>query len=550
TDAGVDAGWDAGPPPGQIVTSCDEVVVEGAAAGGLPEITGWPILWVEARGDDAVFRAPAVARSTFLFVGDDIVRVDPREPSGFDVPGLAADCGPFAHGVASGDPRPDGVTLWTRWSPPAGSVDPAAIEWVVATDRALVDEVGRGTVDATEASDWTVHVELTGLAPATTYWYRFSDPSGEVSVLGRTRTAPTGSVEHLRFALMSCSSLFSGWFNAYRRLAERDALDLIIHVGDYIYDFVDEDERVRVPPSGEVEDLVDLASHRRRHALYLSDPDLRAARQAHPWFLLWDNHDLERDAPEHGGGAQAFREWNPIPLPTAEAPADQLYRVLRYGDLADVMMVDMYLFQRRDTLPGSDAPGVLSEAQYAWLTGELSASTATWRLIGMQKVFADFDAFSGWTDFPEARSRLIGYFASEGIGDNVFLTGDSHFTIFQDVVDDPATYDPSTGVGAVGAEFLATSISRGNFDEQIGMGMDRIIEGIRAGFLRNHPHQVDLELTSHGYGILDVTRERVVAETWYSEILRPESRERFGLAYAVPRGANRYDRTRLDTPTP
>lgn len=535
-DAGTDAGTDAGPTPDRVVTACDEVVLEGAAAAGVPALEGWPLLFAEARGADAVFRAPAVARPTFLTVGETVLRVDPRAPDAFDVPGLAADCGSFQHGVASGDPRADGVVLWTRWTPDE-PVASATLEWTVATDPALASVVASGTAEATPDADWTVRVAVDGLSPSTTYYYRFADPDGTASALGRTRTAAVDAT-HLRFAVASCSSLYSGWFNAYRRIAERDGLDLVIHLGDYIYDFVDEDEPVRVPPSGEVEDPSDLAGHRRRHAQYLADPDLRLARRAHPWFLLWDNHDLVRGAPGFGGGAQAFREWNPIRPPADGAPPEVLYRRLSYGALADVFAVDMYLFQGRDTLPGG-APSALGDAQYAWLTGELGASTATWRILGMQKVFAPLGPFSGWNDFEGARDRLLAFFVDEGIGDNLFLTGDSHFTAFMDVAGD----------GPVGGELLASSISRGNFDEQLGEDSARFIESIRDGYLRDNPHHVDLELTSHGYGLVDVRSERLVAEMWYSPIRGPAGAERFGGAYAIERGANRYDRTRVDAPT-
>lgn len=540
-DAGVDAGapdagFDAGPEPDVTVTACEEVVIEGAAGA---VVDGWPLVATEDRGADLAFVAPGVARPTFLFVGDTVVRVDPRDEA-FAIPGLASACGPFTDGVASGDPRPDGVTLWTRWSE---ATLPATLSFQVASDPSLATVVASGSVEATADADGTVHVDVGGLAPATTYYYRFTGPGGEPSAIGRTRTA--GDRERLRVAVASCSSLFSGWFNAYRRIAERDDLDLVIHLGDYIYDFVDEDEPVRVPPSGEVEEPSDLAGHRRRHREYLADPDLRLARQMHPWLALWDNHDLERDAPARGGGVQAFREYLPIQPPPTGASPDVLYRALRYGDLADVLIVDMYLFQRQDTLPGGE-PSALGAAQWTWLTGELAASRAAWRVLGMQKVFGEMGPFSGWTDFDAERSRLIGHLAAEGVVDVVFLSGDSHFTIFQDVVDHPTDearpYDPATGAGAVGAELLATSISRGNFDEQLGAGSLPVIERLRAGFLRDNPHQVDLELVSHGYGVVDVTRERVEAQVFYSPILGPADTETPGPIHTVARGANRWTR--------
>jgi len=549
SDVGLDVGLDAGPEPDRVVSACEEVVVPGGAL-GLTEVLGWPLLFATARGDELVFRAPAVARPTLLSIGSTIVLVEPRSDGGFDIPGLAPDCGTFRHGVASGDPRPDAVTLWTRWTAPGPGAE-GELSWVVATDPALSDEVARGTARALPDADWTVHVEVAALASATTYYYAFTDADGERSVLGRTRTAPAAGAEHLRFAVASCSSLFSGYFSAYRRIAERDALDLVIHLGDYIYDFVDEDERVRVPPGGEVEDLVDLASHRRMHALYLSDPDLRAARAAHPWAMLWDNHDIETDLPAYGGGVQAFREWNAIPAQPPGAEPDVLYRHLALGDLVDLYLVDMYLFQRRDTLPGG-GPSALGTTQYEWLTTNLAASTARWRVIGMQKVFAEFGPLSGWQDLPAARSQLVDFFGAEGVVDNLFLSGDSHFSVVQDLIDvDPERpYDPATGVGAIGGELLPTSITRGNFDEQLAPGSERTIAMLRAGFLRTYPHQVDLELTSHGYGVVDVTPDRIVGEIWYSPILAPSDVETFGLAYAQRRGQNRWDRTRLTAPTP
>ena len=553
TDDTSDVPVDLGPPPDRIVTSCDEVTLAGAAARVSTPLGGWPLLYGEARGADLVFRAPAVARPTIITTGSERIRVDPRRGEGFDIAGLAHDCGSFRQGVASGDPRPDGVTLWTRWTAPAAATS-VELSWVIATDPTLATVVTRGTVTTNADADWTVHVDAAGLSPGTTYYYRFTAPDGDRSALGRTRTAPTGAVSHLRFAVASCSSLYSGWFNAYRRIAERDDVDLMVHLGDYIYDFVDEQERVRVPPSGAVEDLTDLASFRRRHAQYLADPDLRVARQAHPWFLLWDNHDLARSLPDYGGSVRAFREWSPLRPPAAGAAPDVIYRTLRYGDLVDLVAMDMYLFRGRDPFPGDAGASVLGNAQYAWFTGEMRASRAAWRVIPMQEVLGEFGPLSGWQDFPQARTQLIDFFRTAAVVNNVFVSGDSHFTTYQDVVNDPqnmaAPYDPATGRGSVGAEFLPTSITRGNFDESLRGGTGAIIASIRDGFLRANPHQVDLELTSHGYGIVDVRPERVVNEVWYSPILAPADAETFGGAYAVRRGANRFDRTRITTPSP
>ena len=237
-------------------------------------------------------RAPVVSVETPVHIENsagasyDVSVLPTAPPSGYPE-GMAAGCVPFAHGVASGDPTSDRVLLWTRVTADAD----LAVQWEVATDAAFDTIVAQGEVTATAASDHTVQVEASGLDPATTYYYRFV-ADGSRSEVGRTRTAPGPGTDAVRLAVVSCSSIYSGFFNAYRRIAERDELDLLVHVGDYIYDFPDEDELIRIPDPFP-ESPNDLASWRATHAYHLTDPDLRAARAAHPWIMLWDNHDVD-----------------------------------------------------------------------------------------------------------------------------------------------------------------------------------------------------------------------------------------------------------------
>lgn len=560
------------------VASCEDVRLEATVEGALSPLRfatrGYPLLQVDADAPTAAdrvvpirFRAPSVARPE-RFVLE--VRTGPGgrpraevtvtvEPTGANEPGLAEDmvpdCAPFRHGVASGDPTSDGVVLWTRITPPTPDV-PVAVRWELDRTAAFADPT-MGEVTARPEADHTVRVQVAGLEPGTTYYYRFLDPDERPSAMGRTRTAPSGNVDRLRFAVASCSSVYSGWFNAYRRIADRRDLDLVIHLGDYIYDFVDQDERIRVP-SPEPVDPANLDEWRGRHAYYAMDPDFRLARRMHPWFILWDNHDVE-GTPENDftGSVQAFREWTPMRQPDPEDPT-VAYRTLRFGSLADVSMMDILLFRNRETLPGSDgAPSILGNAQFEWLRGQLVESQATWHLLGNQKLLSGLlealgGLLGGWdSGFSAARQRFYGMLQEEDVENLLVLSGDAHVSIANDLVLDPASYDPTTGAGALGAEFLPTSISRGNFDEELGRTETAfaLAEAARQSGIASNPHNAYMELVEHGYGLLDITRGRIVAEYWYVPILEPSGEERFATGLVVERGANRWSRTPRTEPT-
>jgi len=285
---------------------------------------------------------------------------------------------------------------------------------------------------------------------------------------------------------------------------------------------------------------------RERHRYYLSDPDLRAARAAHPWFVIWDNHDVdENPGDENPRAVEVFREYVPMRQPLPEDPRIG-FRALRYGDLLDVVVIDALLNRTTDDL--------LGEAQWSWLEARLrSEVTSTWRILGNQKLVSPLEVPGGllsaghWEDYPESRRRLLQLLGETG--DNVMLSGDLHFTIAADMamVEEGVSYNPETGAGAVGAELLATSITRGNFDEQICSGLCdpqnlMIIEVIESQLLQGNPHISKLELIEHGYGVLEVTPERVVAEMWFSPIRASDHEETLGMRLVVELGANRWSR--------
>ena len=513
--------------------------------------------------------------------------------------------GPFLHGVASGDPLSDRVLLWTRVSGSDG--EPVSVFWRVATDPELTDVVGSGTVVAVSERDFTVHVDVDRLRPATTYYYGFH-AFGENSTTGRTRTAPAGSADHLRFAVVSCSRTWSGWFTAYRRIAERADLDLIIHCGDYIYDEPNREQLVRPNEPEDYEIPKTLEQYRRRHADYKLDRDLQRAHQQHPWIITWDNHDVGNGNVWAGGGAgeaerspawyarkaraiQAFLEWNPIRLPD---PGDgqRVFRELPYGDLVDILVLDTRL-AGRDKPVGSSGQTITSEeiddpqrtmlgaAQYDWLTGRLAASKGRgtrWRLLVNQVLMGQWNAGGlpstngldidialrdggnafnpiAWDGYTAERARLFDFLEQEAITDNVVVSGDLHCSFANDLIDDPynpTRYDIATGGRSVGVEFLPSSVTSGNFDEEYDLEQaPQAAAAVSAGTLANNPHIRLAEFREHGYGLVDLTPERTVGEFWWVDILRPDaSGERLGAAYQTRRGEDHLEALPLLEPTP
>jgi alkaline phosphatase D len=272
----------------------------------------------------------------------------------------------FSHGVASGDPLADSVILWTRVTPD----DPdAEVFFELARDIEFEQRVAAGWLGAPdEARDFTIKLDVDGLAPATTYYYRFW-VQGVVSVLGRTRTAPDGPSEHLRFAVCSCSSYAHGYFHNYRHMGGRADLDAVIHLGDYIYEY---------PAGGygnirdyePAHEILTLADYRTRHAQYKRDLDLQEVHRQHPFIPTWDDHEIANDGWTGGAenhdesegdwferlavGIQAYFEW----LPIREGEPGRVYRQLPYGDLVDVIVLDTRYAGRDKQIP-LGAPGSL-----------------------------------------------------------------------------------------------------------------------------------------------------------------------------------------------
>lgn len=317
----------------------------------------------------------------------------------------------FKHGIASGDPLSDRVIIWTRVT--ASAPGTLNVDWEVASDEGFGIIVARGTTSTGPERDYTVKVDAFGLQPASTYFYRFAVGSDR-SPVGRTKTLPVGGVSQAKLAVVSCSNFPSGYFNVYAEIAKRADIDLVLHLGDYIYEFgrvgyasqlAIAIDRVSDPDH----ELLTLTDYRLRHAQYRTDNDLRALNARLPMIVVWDDHDVADNAwlggaenhdettegsfaARRAAAVQAFHEWLPTRLPDPANPL-RIYRSFDFGTLASMHMLDTRLVGRDKQVTLSQylageaaAPTrqLLGQPQVDWLAGRIAASPCTWQVLGQQ----------------------------------------------------------------------------------------------------------------------------------------------------------------------
>jgi alkaline phosphatase D len=408
---------------------------------------------------------------------------------------------PFSLGVASGYPSNSGMVLWTRLAPvfdaPGGGMPPeiVPVAWEVARDAGMTDIAASGTAYASPEWGHSVHVEPTGLQPNRPYWYRFRSGDAQ-SAIGHTRTfpGPAGKPQRVRFAFASCQQYEQGYYGAYRHMAA-DHLDLILHLGDYIYESSWGRDHVRKHNAPEA---ITLDDYRARHALYKSDPDLQSAHAACPWLLTWDDHEVSNDyatersqtldAPEWflARRAAAYKAWyEHMPVPRRMLPVGphmRIYSRVGFGNLAAFYMVDN---RQHRTWQACARPGrgggasvdaadcaeltdpkrtLLGAAQEQWLEAGLAASRLRWNVIGQQTLMAQMNRAEsggksiftdGWDGYPAARRRLLEHMAAAGTPNPVVVGGDVHAFYVSQLK--PDFDDPASPV--VASEFVGTSIS-------------------------------------------------------------------------------------------
>ncbi|WP_267245328.1 alkaline phosphatase D family protein [Streptomyces sp. PR69] len=411
---------------------------------------------------------------------------------------------PFTLGVASGDPQPGSVVLWTRLAPrpyEPGSGLPRApfqVSWEVAHDEAFSRVARRGDVLAHPEFDHSVHIEPDGLDPDRVYYYRFRTGAW-ISPAGRTRTAPArdARIRELRLAAASCQAYYHGYYTAHRHLAAED-LDVVFHLGDYLYEYPvnsaggDRKYTDRVLPAHYNKETATLEDYRLRYGLYKSDPDLMAAHAAHPFVVTWDDHETENnyadDIPENDvppeefllRRAAAYRAyWENMPLRAPQRPDGpdmRLYRRLHYGRLAQFDVLDTRQYRSDQAYgDGAQIPGPESQdpsrtmtgaTQERWLIDGWHGSRARWNVLPQQVTFAqrklDLNpvarvSMDAWDGYPASRDRVLDGAEAAGVENLLVLTGDVHAAYAYDIKRDYET----PGARTVGVEVTATSISSG-----------------------------------------------------------------------------------------
>lgn len=405
---------------------------------------------------------------------------------------------PFSLGVASGDPGPDGVVLWSRLAPDPlndGGMtrDAVSVRWEVATDEAMRSVVKRGTATARPDLGHSLHVEVDGLRPSAWYWYRF-DVGGESSQIGRTRTAPAANTipSRFRFAFASCQHREAGHFTAYEHLARED-VELIAHLGDYIYEAA---TNPLAPPDSIVKrhqewEPTTLAQYRDRYALYKIDPALQAAHAAFPWVVTWDDHEVAnnytgavsaRNDPRdeflvrRAAAYQAYYEHQPLRKASIPKGPDMLlFRTIGAGRLARFHVLDTRQYRSDQACGDGVKPAcpewsdsnrvVLGDTQERWLTHGVEQSQARWNILAQQIAFSripnpnqpTFHAMDPWSGYPAARDRLLAWIAQRQQKNLVVLTGDIHAAFVMNVTRDALQPESPT----IATEFIGTSISSG-----------------------------------------------------------------------------------------
>lgn len=452
----------------------------------------------------------------------------------------------FPYGVASGDPLPDAVILWTMLAPEEAAKD-SIVHWQISPSPSFETVAKEAYYQTAAAHHYRVKVDAKALYPNTTYYYRFRTQNTAWSKTGRTKTAPaTNSEQAVQLAIVSCNALEWGYFNAFEALAKKPEIAAIVHLGDYIYEYGTGEYgdttlgRIHQPKH----EIISAQDYHQRYAQYRSDPQLQAAHAAHPFICIWDDHEVANNSHLQGAenhqdnegdyllrltnARQIYYDWMPI----REDSSGQLYRSFQFGQIADLHMLDERLAGRTapaenfhpETLADTSLH-ILGEQQLNWLCKQLKQSKARWQLIGNQVLFAQLDLANilpqyavntdAWDGFRYEKQRLLDTIQAQQYQNMVFLTGDTHCSWYFTI--DANKNSPAPTIH----EFATPSVSSANYNEFIH-GWDTLAVA-QYRLFRDNPALQYTNLSDHGYLIVKINAAKLQTEFHYMKTIREQN---------------------------
>jgi alkaline phosphatase D len=445
----------------------------------------------------------------------------------------------FPFGVASGDPQANSVIIWTAINPfKIGSSN--LVEWEIAKDEKFISIIQKKNLEIQNSSGYTVKINVGELESGTRYYYRFKY-NNQYSPTGITKTLDLNPGK-IKLAVVSCSNFEWGYFNAYKSISEIEDLDMVIHLGDYIYEYEQGKyaskklkDRKHLPNK----EIVTLEDYRSRYAQYRLDPDLQELHRRLPFVSIWDDHEIANDTYADGAqnhqenegtwenrklnSQQAYFEW----LPIQDQSERKIRRKFSFGPLADLYMLDGRLEGRSKQVNSKDDPllfdssrTMLGKNQRDWLIEEVSNSKARWKIIGNQVIFSNYDypqkltlyskSMDMWEGYPYERNLILNTWVRNDVRDLIILTGDVHAAFSMDLRQNIANSNTS-----IGREWVTTSITSASLNEYVPTWKTRIIENwfTQKGL---NPHLDYLNFRDHGFLLVTLNQDKAIAE-WHFE---------------------------------
>lgn len=484
----------------------------------------------------------------------------------------------FTHNVASGEPGPDSMLLWTRYIPMSEGV--TRLEAEVALDPDFAKVVAGGVVRTGAYRDWTAKITVDGLKPGTVYWYRFIAPNGERSPVGRTKTLPEGKVDRFNLAVFSCSNLPQGLFNAYAHAAARKDVDLWLHTGDYIYEYGVASTREADWAVGRKEQLLPvteilaIADYRLRYASYRADPDLQRLHQLAPMVALWDDHESANDSYEAGAqnhqpdkegdwntrraaAMQVYREWMPV--------SDEPWKAYEIGSLATLYRTESRLLARtkpadlgaafraadpdaalkafRDGVWKDSAATMMGSTQESWLTHQMKATKGAWQLVGMGTILGRTVMPKDAVDWlrPEVSEKKVagyknniraaaqgvpmwmdrwdGYPAARSRLLKSAQAADADLVMLSGDSHNAWAYGLVEDGQPAGVEFAGQAVTSNGMEGD--MGADPKV--VAQGFVAANPELKWADTSQRGYMMIQVTPQRVTGEWLFLQTIKARS---------------------------